>query len=210
MAGGRGSRMGPKMEKPLIDVYGRTMLELVVQALDGASGIEEVAVATSPHTPKTKEMARRLGLKVIETQGHNYVEDAQVAIRTLIPRIVLVISADLPQVSSRLIDKIIAHYHSCGKPSLKVVTSVMLYKRKGANESKGLRENISIRAAGINIVDSRHIDEPQIDEATFSADATEIGINVNRPEDLEILFVKTLGNIHDVTANPRKACDTTK
>jgi adenosylcobinamide-phosphate guanylyltransferase len=202
--------MGPKMVKPLIDVYGRTMLELVVEALDGASGIEEVAVATSPHTPKTKELAIRLGLKVIETQGHNYVEDAQVAIRTLIPRIVLVISADLPQVSSRLIDKIIRHYHRCGKPSLKVITSVMIHERKGANESKGLHENISIRAVGINIVDSRHINEPQIDEATLSVDATEIGINVNRPEDLEILFGKKLDNIHDVPANPREARDTTR
>jgi adenosylcobinamide-phosphate guanylyltransferase len=209
MAGGRGSRMGPKMEKPLIDVYERTMLELVVDALDGASGIEEVAVATSPHTPKTKEMARRLGLKVIETQGHNYVEDAQVAIRTLIPRIVLVISADLPQVSSRLIDKIITHYHRCGKPSLKVVTSVMSYEREGANESKRLDENRSMRAVGINIIDSRHIDEPQIDETTFSVDTREIGINVNRPEDLKILFGKKLGSMYDAKANPRDACDDT-
>jgi adenosylcobinamide-phosphate guanylyltransferase len=209
MAGGRGSRMGPKMEKPLIEVFGRTMLELVVEALDGASGIEEVAVATSPHTPRTKEMLRRLGVKVIETQGRNYVEDAQGAIRTLIPRIVLVISADLPQVSSRLIDKIIKHYHSCGKPSLKVVTSVMLPERMGADALKGLNENRSIRAVGINIVDSRHIDEPQIDEATFSLDATEIGMNVNRPEDLEILLEK-LGNIHDATANLGEARDTTR
>ena len=202
--------MGHKMEKPLINVYGRTMLELVVEALYGASGIDEVAVATSPHTPKTREVARRLGLRVIETEGHNYVEDAQEAIRKLTPRIVLVISADLPQVSSRLIDKIIEHYHTCGKPSMKVVTSAMLHKRKSAKHPKELHEYISNRAVGINIVSSQHIDEPQIDEATFSVDATEIGINVNRPEDLEVLFGKKAGNVNDAAADPREAVGTAR
>lgn len=186
MAGGRGTRIASRVEKPLISLGGKTMLELVVEALKGASRVEEIAVTTSPHTPKTKEMAKKLGLKTIETQGEDYVADAQQAIRTLVPKTVLVISADLPLVSSRLIDDVIEQYIRCGRPSLKVVTSIKPNRHK--DEKGPTREGESARPVGMNVIDSRHINQPQIDEATFLVNSKEVAANVNTPEDLKELL----------------------
>jgi len=186
MAGGRGTRIASRVEKPLMSLGGKTMLELVVEALKGASRVEEIAVTTSLYTPKTKEMAKKLGLKTIETQGEDYVADAQQAIRTLVPKTVLVISADLPLVSSRLIDDVIEQYIRCGRPSLKVVTSIKPNRHK--DEEGPTREGESARPVGINVIDSRHINQPQIDEATFLVNSKEVAANVNTPEDLKELL----------------------
>ncbi len=190
MAGGKGSRMGLKLEKPLIKIGGKTMLERVAEALKGAKGIERIVVATSPDTPRTGEVAEKLGLDVIETPGQNYVTDAQRAIRMLIPKTVLVISADLPLVSSNLIDEIIECYLECGKPSLRVVTPTQPDMPDDSERPNTKRGSASTRPVGINIIDSRHIDESYIDEAEFVISSPESVLNVNSPRDLERILPK--------------------
>jgi len=185
MAGGRGTRMGSDIEKPLISTGGKTMLELVVEALKGASGVERIVVATSCHTPRTREVAEKLGLEILQTDGQDYVTDAQQAIWRLVPRTVLVISADLPLVSSHLLDEIIGYYAKCGKPSMKVVTLFQPHKSGDPKRSHSQKDRAWVRPVGINIIDSRHINEPYIDEAEFTISSPELVLNVNTPEDLE-------------------------
>jgi len=185
MAGGRATRMGSETEKPLINFNGESMIKWVIKALEGASEIDEIFVATSPHTPKTQETAVELGLQVIETKGRDYISDVQEAIRKLIPKTVLVISSDLPSVSSQVIDEIILQYAECGKPSLKVVTQSGLPKDSDRlNRYFGPNDD-SVIPAGINVIDSRHINDPQIDEAILLVESAEVGANINTPEDLE-------------------------
>lgn len=185
MAGGRAIRMGSETEKPLINFNGESMIKWVIKALEGASGIEEIVVATSPHTPKTQETAKELGLQVIETKGRDYISDAQEAIRKLIPKTVLVICSDLPSVSSQLIDEIIRQYAECGKPSLKVVTQSGLPKDSDRLNHSFEPNDDNVISAGINVIDSLHINEPQIDEAILLVESAEVGVNINTPEDLE-------------------------
>ncbi|MGQ9543042.1 MAG: NTP transferase domain-containing protein [Candidatus Bathyarchaeia archaeon] len=182
MAGGRGTRMGSDIEKPLIEIDGKSMLERVVDALRGSSGVMEVIVATSPYTPKTEEAATRMGLKVIRTQGLGYVSDAKQAIRMLIPRIVLVVSADLPLISSRLIERVIQYYSTCGKPALKVVT------HKGNVEQDNSGGEGDVKPAGVNIIDSNHISREQIEEAELLVDSVEIALNINTPSDVKEIY----------------------
>jgi adenosylcobinamide-phosphate guanylyltransferase len=185
MAGGRATRMGSETEKPLINFNGESMIKWVIKALEGASEIEEIFVATSPNTPKTQETAIELGLQVIETKGRGYISDAQEAIRKLIPKTVLIISSDLPSVSSQLIDEIILQYAECGKPSLKVVTQSGLPKDSDRlNRYFGPNDD-NVIPAGINVIDSLHINDPQIDEAILLVESEEVGANINTPEDLE-------------------------
>jgi adenosylcobinamide-phosphate guanylyltransferase len=185
MAGGRAIRMGSETEKPLINFNGESMIKWVIKALEGASEIEEIVVATSPHTPKTQETAKELGLQVIETKGRDYISDAQEAIRKLIPKTVLVICSDLPSVSSQLIDEIIRQYAECGKPSLKVVTQSGLPKDSDQLNHSFEPNDDNVISAGINVIDSLHINEPQIDEAILLVESAEVGVNINTPEDLE-------------------------
>lgn len=197
MAGGKGTRMGSSVEKPLVSIDGKTMLERVVEALKGAAGVEEIFVATSPNALRTEGLSQSLGLKVIRTRGRDYITDAQQAIRTLVPRTALVISADLPLVSSALIDKIINQYFECGKPSLKVVTSTTTNNDEAKDGSYGREQKECVRPVGINIIDSRYIDEPLIDEAELLVNSEEVNANINTPEDLEKISSKKSTRHHD-------------
>ena len=57
MAGGNGTRMRGKKEKPLIEVRGIPMIQHVIDALLASKKISEVIILTSPNTPKTSKFA---------------------------------------------------------------------------------------------------------------------------------------------------------
>lgn len=100
MAGGRSTRFGGS-EKPMALLRGKPMIAWVVDALElGFAG--PVAVAVSPRTPQTARWARARGLRVVETPGRGFVEDAALAARTLgLP--LLVAAADLPLLSPEVV-----------------------------------------------------------------------------------------------------------
>jgi adenosylcobinamide-phosphate guanylyltransferase len=68
MAGGKATRFDGEVEKALLEVGGRTLLERSVEALrlDRLSGIH---VAVSNHTPRTREESRAMGVDVVDTHG---------------------------------------------------------------------------------------------------------------------------------------------
>jgi adenosylcobinamide-phosphate guanylyltransferase len=177
--------MGSIVEKPLITVGGKTMLERVVNALRGAAEVEEVYVATSPNTHQTEKLAQSLGLKTIRTGGRGYVADAQEALKSLHPKVVLVISADLPLISCALVDHVVRRYEECGKPSLKVVRPVIEEFEKACPSSFATVRSVYLEPAGINVIDSRLIDQSVIDEAELLVDSKWIAANINTPADLE-------------------------
>lgn len=74
MAGGKASRFREPVEKGLLTVGGRSLLERSLDALR-VDGVDEIAVAVTPHTPKTGEQARLMGIEAIETTGTGYHED---------------------------------------------------------------------------------------------------------------------------------------
>lgn len=89
MAGGRSSRMGA--EKPVLRVGGVPMLLRVYRE---AGNVDEVLVALSRNTPRTRELCLREGLPFVETPGKGYVEDVTYLLRELGPFIS--VSSDLP------------------------------------------------------------------------------------------------------------------
>ncbi len=74
MAGGKASRFSERVEKAVLEVQGRTLLERSLSALE-AGGLDEVFVAVTDRVPKTRELARRLGAGVFQTRGKGYVDD---------------------------------------------------------------------------------------------------------------------------------------
>jgi len=74
MAGGKGSRFRKPVEKGLLKVGGRSLLRRSIDALV-VDGIDEIAVAVTPHTPRTRERAKQMSIDVIDTGGSGYHED---------------------------------------------------------------------------------------------------------------------------------------
>jgi len=187
MAGGKGTRMKLQEEKPLLRVCGKSMIERVLDALKNAEKVDEVVIAVSKHTPKTAKMMERFPVKVLETPGEDYVSDMQYAVKKLKLGTVLTVSADLPLVTSKVIDEVVRRYEHCGKPALTVAVPAETRERLGLKaeyilEIGGRR----LVPAGINVIDGKSIDEKELEEETFVIDREEVAVNVNTPEDLKI------------------------
>ena len=181
MAGGKGSRMKLPEEKPLVKVDGKSMIEHVLAALKNAKRVDEIVVAVSKHTPETAKAMEGSSVKVVKTPGKGYVSDTQYAIKKLKLNTVLTISADLPLVTSEIVDEVVEHYETCSRPALAVMVPAETRQRLGLQlEAKGLVP------AGINVIDGRRIDEGELEEEVFVIDSEDVAVNVNTLKDLAI------------------------
>jgi len=187
IAGGKGTRMKLKEEKPLLKVGGKSMIERILIASKNAKRIDEVVVAVSKHTPKTARILKTCAVKVLETPGKDYISDTRYAVKKLGLSTVVTISADLPLVTSEVIDEAIERYERCGKPALAVMIPAETRERFGLELNYLFGKNGKrLVPAGINVIDGRRIDEAELEEETFVVDREEIAVNVNTPMDLKI------------------------
>lgn len=187
MAGGKGTRMKGKEEKPLIKVGGKPLIEHVLNALKNAKKIDEVVLAYCDNTLKTAKVAKKFQVKVIKTPGKGFCLDAQYAIKKLKLNTVLTISVDLPLVTGEVIDKVIERYERCGKPALCVMAPPEIYKRLGIDADYIFEvEGRALTPVGINVVDGKKIHEERLEEEIFVITREEIAVNVNRRKDIEI------------------------
>ncbi|MFQ6095774.1 MAG: NTP transferase domain-containing protein [Candidatus Bathyarchaeia archaeon] len=196
MAGGKGTRMGLREEKPLLKVGGKPMIEHVLTALKNAEKINGILVAVSKHTPRTAKFLEEFPIKILETPGEGYVSDIRYAIKRLKLGTVLTISVDLPLITGRMIDLIIEKYIQCNKPALTVTVPVETKERLGLRAEHVLESGSRrLVPAGINVIDGRRIDEGELEEEILVIDEEEVAVNVNTPQELRIaesLFLERL------------------
>ncbi len=93
MAGGKASRFLTRVEKAVLEVRGRTLLERSLVAFQ-EGGVDETLIAVTSRVPKTKELARKLGAIIIQTKGESYHEDV-LELLDLYPRF-LSLNVDVP------------------------------------------------------------------------------------------------------------------
>ncbi len=186
MAGGKGTRMKLKKEKPLLKVGGKFMIEHILSALKNTKKIDEIVVAVSKKTPKTAKILRKSSVKILETPGKDYISDTQYAVKKLKLSTVVTISADLPLVTSEIINEVIERYEWCEKPALAVMIPVETLERLSLEPTHLFWEDgKNLVPAGINVIDGRRINEAKLEEETFILDREEIAVNVNTPRDLK-------------------------
>jgi len=194
MAGGRGTRMALREEKPLLKVGGKPMIEHVLEALRNSEEIDEIVVAVSKHTPETAKFVERFPVEVLKTPGKDYVSDMKYGVRKLKLDVALTISADLPLITGEVIDRIMERYRRCSKPALTVVVPIETKERLGLGVEYVVEAgNRRLAPAGVNVIDRRRIDEGELEEEIFIIDKEEVAVNVNTPHDLKIaeqLFAK--------------------
>jgi adenosylcobinamide-phosphate guanylyltransferase len=191
MCGGKGSRLQgfAKIEKPLLNLNGRTMVELVLDALLQSEQFYKIVAVTSRNTPITSSyIATNLSSKVdvIETDGITYPCDISVALNIFRPYTVFVVGCDLPLIGPRDVKKIVSQHrpeHAC--------TSVVSDKRFVTN--MGINPSVIVRInsrqychTGISIFDSSKISGTDlVDEHYIVINQKGVAVNVNTISDFE-------------------------
>ncbi|MEM4721852.1 MAG: NTP transferase domain-containing protein [Candidatus Methanomethylicaceae archaeon] len=188
MAGGRGTRLGGVVEKPLLCINKKPMIMYVIEALKRAPSVSNIYVAVSPHTPRTKNFVLSTGaVSVIDTPGLGYHNDMRLAIKKVGVGCFLVVSADLPMLNSRIIEEVVSAYGRIGKPSLTVIAPLRLFEKIGLSPSWTLDlGGVKFVPCGINLVEGAEIDEPYIEEGYFVVEDPSVCVNVNTFHDLSI------------------------
>lgn len=189
MAGGKGTRMRSDLEKPLIIVYEKYLIEHVIGALQDSSLVDEIVVATSPHSPKTTLHMENLGFKVLVTPGKGYVEDLSFILSNddFKDEIILTITSDLVLITGEIIDLVLEEYHKSSTPAMSVMVPVEIFREHGLQPSL-LLENLV--PSGLNILRGKDTEQ---DEEVLVLDKIELALNINSPEDI-ICLEKLWGN----------------
>ncbi len=177
MSGGRGSRMGVG-EKPLLQVLGRPMVDIVLQALRDSTRIGEIWCVTTERTPRTEEHLQRSGVRIFRAGGRGYVEDLREAMIDIGLSQAVVVSADLPLITSEGINRVVEEYSKIGSGSLAVVVPLETLREIGAEPSISMG---GLVPSGVNVVDLGSTRE----EFIVSRDL-QFAVNVNSPAELEL------------------------
>jgi adenosylcobinamide-phosphate guanylyltransferase len=191
MAGGMGKRLGLE-EKPLTLILGKQMISYVIEALLGSINIDRIFVATSSRVEKTNlwllDFIKCHGnVGIIRTNGDGFVNDMASAVEEAgITGSVLITMADLPLITSTLIDRIIENYQGFNTPALSVHMNLDAFTKLGLRPDTVFHKNGGfIVPCGINILDAGRIREEQEDH-NLILDDEELALNVNTMEDLTV------------------------
>jgi len=186
MAGGKGTRFGGDMEKPMAKFMGKPLIRRVIEAAKESKRIADTIVAVTSFSPKTAQEAAEASVKVIETDGQGYHADMQQAVQDANLKCpVLIISADLPLLNGEFLDEIISKYEESGKPALTVLVPEEALHEYGVSAVSPYEyEGKMYAVSGINIIDGQRILEEQGQEIIVSS-RPEAVFTVNSLEDLE-------------------------
>lgn len=195
MCGGKGSRLVTPLaiEKPLLRLNGGTMIDLVIEALLGSEQFDKILALPSLNTPKTSEYLNNHrytslhAIDVIETEGVSYSNDLSAVVCKLKPARLFVVSADLPLLNSKIVQKIVAR-------CLPGVTCVSIMLEKPFVESIGIKPSIVTFVgtkeychSGITVLDSSKVcNEPYLEEHHVVMNNVELAVNVNTIKEFKV------------------------
>jgi GTP:adenosylcobinamide-phosphate guanylyltransferase len=176
MAGGLGKRMKTLKSKPLLFFHGQPLIKWVFSAVIGCPYIANIFVAITKDMDKIKEVT---DVKFIFTPGGGYVNDLVFAIQEQRLKKTLIISADLPLITSPDLDWVVEEYNKLTTPALAVFVPKKIYQNL---DLKPTIEMDGFVPAGVNVVDGENLDGK---ETRLISTNPSFAFNINTPEDLE-------------------------
>lgn len=183
MAGGKGTRMDLDEEKPLIKVNGKAMIEHVLNALMDSEYVDNILVAVSPNTPKTREFLSDFPVVVIETKAKGYIEDLADIMqdRNYLKEDepVMTIVSDLPFVTASHIDDVLTEYYKRDKPAMCVSVSEELFKKYDIIPTLVYE---GLVPSGVNMLIANSQEQEQ---SIYVTDNVELAFNINTLHDLD-------------------------
>jgi adenosylcobinamide-phosphate guanylyltransferase len=178
--------MGGDVEKPLLEIAGKSMLQRVIEVLQQSSSIDRVVVASTSNTPATTLEAQKLGVESIITPGNGFEEDMRLAIHQLSLAEVLIVSSDLPFITVDVIEQAVQKYRSSRKPALAVMVPAKLYEKLGSKPEYVFKlDGQNLVPVGINIIDGRCIDQGELDQIELVINSEDVALNVNTLSELQ-------------------------
>ena len=186
MAGGKGTRMKSNEEKLLLP-YKQPLVLHVIDALKNSNCFEKIIAATSPNSPKTKNILVENNITTLETSGEGFVIDLNNILKQL-DDFVFVTSGDLPLLDVDIVRQIIDNVNHD-----KIWTSIVTTKsfQNSLNlepECITVLNDEDYAHTGISIVNASKISNlVSIEEDYFIIDDRRVCLNVNTKTDFELL-----------------------
>jgi adenosylcobinamide-phosphate guanylyltransferase len=182
MAGGKGTRMELDVEKPLIEINGKPMIQYVIDALENADKINNIIVATSGNTPKTETFLNERGIETIKTHGDGYVNDLGFILSNFkLDEVLLTITADLPLIRGDIIDYVLGEYEKSKKPAMSVLVPIDVFEKYSLKPTMMFENHVP---SGLNIL--RGTNKTQNEEVLI-IEKIELALNINTYEDIKFL-----------------------
>ncbi len=180
MAGGKGTRLDADVEKPLLELGGRFLIDYVLEAVSGCEYVDRFWSVTSPHTKRTEEYLQDRPVQVVQAPGKGYVEDLVFAVRKRGLEKTLVISADLPLLTSGDLNRVIEEYLRQDLPAMVVMVPLDIVEKIGIRPDT-VRDGYV--PSGVNIVDGKNLNGGEFKLITKES---KFAINVNTAGDYEL------------------------
>lgn len=189
MAGGKGSRMGLPVEKPMLNFLGRPLINYVIDAIGNAKQIADFYIVTSSNTPKTEQYCREKGWKTLHTQANGYHNDLKEAVlKADLMGPVLTMPSDVPAITGEALDRVICAFEKCGKEFLAVFVPIKSRQDLGLSISSTDEYNgVWYAVSGINVINGKKIQgQGKIETSAIISEEIEVLLNVNTTADVEI------------------------
>ncbi len=188
MAGGKGSRMSSSIEKPLLKIKNRHMIEFILDSLKNSKKVEDIIVAISKNTPKTNNFLQEVGIKTIMTSGNDYIKDIGMVLSNFSESdILLTLTADMPLITAEIIDEVINYYGNSSKPAMSVMVPIEFFKKYNLKPTSTFNNLVP---SGLNIL--RGINKTQNEEVLILS-KIELALNINTCDDVKFL-IKLMGD----------------
>jgi adenosylcobinamide-phosphate guanylyltransferase len=207
MCGGKGTRikstMGSKIEKPLIRIKNKALIEYLIDTLVQINKFDKIYAAVSNNTQKTREFIKanfHRNITLLDTSGIGYSEDYVKIIKYFKdikfekqkdPEKLLFIPIDIPLISPKILIQILNTKQE--KSCLVVILEKDFVKNHGVTSSyECIIDKKKYCYSGISVIDIPKIEfenskEVQlIEEEYIVLNYSEIACNINTFEDLKI------------------------
>jgi adenosylcobinamide-phosphate guanylyltransferase len=182
MAGGKGTRMELDVEKPLVEINGKPMIQYVIDALKNADRVDNIIAAISENTPKTETFLNEIGIETIKTPGDGYVIDLGFILSNFkLDEVLLTITADLPLIREDIIDYVLGEYEKSKKPAMSVLVPVHIFEKYSLKPTMMFENHVP---SGLNIL--RGTNKTQNEEVLI-IEKIELALNINTYEDIKFL-----------------------
>lgn len=188
-AGGKGTRIKELgIEKPMIEVLGKPIIERVLETLSEAETIRNAYVSISENTSITKDFVEHLGFDTVFTTGEDYVKDLRASMKSPSSRAVFVCPADLPLMTDRSVDQVVSYYESVNVPSLAVVVPSRYMHSLGLDATFEMTvDGCQVVLCGVSVVDRRlMILGEYLEEDYFVSEIMDFALNVNSMKELRM------------------------
>jgi adenosylcobinamide-phosphate guanylyltransferase len=189
MCGGRGSRLREfsSIEKPLLKLNGKTMIELVLNSLVQSEKFQKIIAVTSYNAPMTNAYVRSNlshDVDIIRADGRGYSHDISAILNTLKPATVFIVAADLPLLGLKDVGKIVSQFRAED-------TCISIISSKQFVISIGIKPSVIVHInsreychTGISIIDSTKVGgKAGIPERYLLMNKKGVSVNVNTRSD---------------------------